>query len=118
MYEIIFKTKDINIYLLSFVIQCLSGLAFYSIAMSLNINFYLSYALILIPIILLVSAIPLSIGGWGIRESAMIIGLSIAGISKNYALAVSVIYGLLLIISALPGLALWIIDKNYGFKLK
>lgn len=57
----------------------------------------------LIPVILLVSMIPISFAGWGVRESAMVVGLGAAGVASHDALAVSVLYGLTQIVVGLPG---------------
>jgi uncharacterized protein (TIRG00374 family) len=60
-------------------------------------------AWLLIPMILLVSMVPVSFAGWGVRESAMVVGLGAAGIAAPDALAISVLYGLTQIVVGLPG---------------
>lgn len=48
----------------------------------------------IVPAALLVSALPISMGGWGVREGAFVVGLSLVGIAKEDALSVSVLFGL------------------------
>lgn len=55
------------------------------------------------PVILL-SMLPISIGGWGVRESSMIIGLGLVGVPADTALLVSIIIGLSFVIGSLPGI--------------
>jgi hypothetical protein len=61
---------------------------------------------------MLVSMIPISFAGWGVREGAMIMGLGGLGISEPNALAVSIAFGLLQLIVGLPGGALWLMRSG------
>jgi uncharacterized membrane protein YbhN (UPF0104 family) len=47
-----------------------------------------------ISLITLVTSLPLSIGGWGIREGAVVTLFGIAGVSPHSALAFSILFGL------------------------
>jgi glycosyltransferase 2 family protein len=60
-------------------------------------------ALTLIPLILLSMLIPLTIGGWGLREGAAAIFLPLAGLTASEALAASVAFGLVFLAASLPG---------------
>lgn len=53
--------------------------------------------------VLLVSALPISIGGWGTREAAMVAALGMIGVSSKTALLVSVWLGIASILITLPG---------------
>lgn len=65
-------------------------------------------ALLLIPPVILIAAIPVSIAGWGIREGAMVAAFTFAGLPSNDALTISVLIGAgSFIIGAIGGLA-WI----------
>lgn len=52
---------------------------------------------------LLAMAIPLSIAGWGVREAAAAIVWPLAGLGTAEGVAISVVYGALVLISSLPG---------------
>ncbi len=58
----------------------------------------------------LITVLPISIAGWGVREAAIVGLFSEMGIDAEKSLVVSVIFGLSLMIVACPGGILWIID--------
>lgn len=61
-----------------------------------------------VPLVLFAMLLPLSIGGWGVREGAAVTLLPIAGVAAAEALAASVAFGLVAVAVALPGLvAIW-----------
>ena len=66
----------------------------------------------ILPAVLLLASLPISFAGWGLREGAMIIALGVYGVAQETALALSLIYGILHLASAIPGLALWILEKR------
>ncbi|MFW6307038.1 MAG: lysylphosphatidylglycerol synthase domain-containing protein, partial [Campylobacterales bacterium] len=68
--------------------------------------------LMLVPIVILLMAIPISLAGWGIREGAMVGLFSLAGVSKELILSVSIIYGFVVIVTILPGFYYWLSDKK------
>jgi uncharacterized protein (TIRG00374 family) len=57
---------------------------------------------------LLVALIPVSLGGWGVREGAFVVLLSFYGVAPEQGLVVSVLFGVALLAASLPGLALWL----------
>jgi uncharacterized membrane protein YbhN (UPF0104 family) len=60
----------------------------------------------LVPIILFAMLIPLTISGWGVREGAAALILPLAGITAADSVAASVMFGLAMLISVLPGAVL------------
>lgn len=62
---------------------------------------------LLAPAAMLVAAIPVSLGGWGVREAALVVGASAFGIPQSEALAVSVAFGLMLLVTGMLGTLLW-----------
>lgn len=59
--------------------------------------------MILLPPVLVASMLPVSIGGWGTRELAMVAALGLVGISESSALLSSMWLGISSIVIALPG---------------
>ncbi len=55
------------------------------------------------PWVLLAMAIPLSVAGWGIREGAAALVWQAAGLDAAEGVAASVSYGLVVLLSTLPG---------------
>jgi uncharacterized membrane protein YbhN (UPF0104 family) len=78
------------------------ALSFYSIsviALGLEIDVSLVALIAIQPGIAVMSALPLSLGGWGVREVSMVLGLGMLGVESKDALAISLTYGLLSILS-------------------
>ncbi|HBM58735.1 MAG TPA: UPF0104 family protein [Citreicella sp.] len=72
----------------------------------------LAAILALVPLILLTMVLPLTIGGWGLREGAAAALFPLAGASAAAGLATSIAFGLMLLVSVLPGLvALWPVPR-------
>jgi glycosyltransferase 2 family protein len=88
--------------------QFAMSLAAYALAWSMDIDLSLTNCLVLIQPVVLATALPISVGGWGVRETAMIALLALVGVPASAALALSVQLGLLSMVAALPGLALWL----------
>lgn len=77
--------------------------AFALCAKAVGVTFPVLAALVLIPLVLLSMLVPLTIGGWGLREGVAVIILPLAGMSVGEALATSVVFGLGVAIASLPG---------------
>ncbi len=55
-----------------------------------------------------VALVPISIGGWGLRELAVVSLLGANGISPEKALLLSIGFGFVFVVSALPGAIVWL----------
>jgi hypothetical protein len=73
--------------------------------------------LALVPPVILAATLPISIGGWGVREGAMIVLFGLIGVPENDAGALSILAGLLGIAAALPGGAIWLFGKDHHLGL-
>lgn len=69
-----------------------------------------------IPIVLLLSAIPITPGGWGIRESAMVLVLEQFNVGMEVALGISILFGIGSTLASLPGITWWFIRKTWVSK--
>jgi uncharacterized membrane protein YbhN (UPF0104 family) len=99
---------------LAIATQLLNILVFWMLSQSLALPTTLQQWFIVAPTVLLVSMLPISIGGWGVREGAMIVALHGFGISAEDALLPSVLFGLCAAVATLPGGIFWIINKDAG----
>ncbi|SFF14198.1 Uncharacterized membrane protein YbhN, UPF0104 family [Aureimonas phyllosphaerae] len=72
-------------------------------AMAVGAPLGLAGTLLLVPLVLLSMLLPVSVGGWGLREAAAAAILPVAGITADGAFAASVVYGIASLIGALPG---------------
>ena len=98
--------------LLSLVIQAcsLAVIAVITSGMQIPVN-GLRELLLVVPV-MIAGALPISFGGWGIREGAMVLALAQLGIAAESALAVSVMYGFSQAITGIPGIGFWMARGN------
>lgn len=69
----------------------------------IGIDTPLATAAPLVPWVLLAMAIPLSIAGWGVREGAAALVWQAAGLDPAQGVAISISYGVVILLSSLPG---------------
>lgn len=114
-FRFIYKTpRNIGIQVgLSVLIHLTSMAAIFGIGHALLINESLITYLALVPPAILLTLIPISFAGWGIREGALIAFFLMIGTDETKVLAMSLLYGIILIIAALPGLAFFLQSKKY-----
>lgn len=99
--------------LLSVAVHFLSLLAIFLIGRSVELDFSLATYLVLVPPAILLTLIPLSLAGWGIREGAMIGLFTLLGADKVTVLSMSILYGIVLIVASLPGLMVYMKGKHH-----
>jgi uncharacterized protein (TIRG00374 family) len=97
---------------LSFLIHAITILAIVILlgAVAPQVNLLLCASLV--PVIMLMAMVPVSIAGWGVRESTMIYGLGLAHVPPEAALIVSILVGLSLVAVGLLGGLTWLIQTN------
>ena len=96
------------------VIHLLTILACYALANGLDAGLSALNAFVLIPLVIMAAAVPLSIAGWGIREGAMIGALGLAGITTDKALAISILFGGANLLTNVVGGAVWLLAPERG----
>ncbi len=99
--------------LLSVGSHLFSILTVFIIGCALGIDLDYQLFLIAMPPIFLLTFIPISLAGWGIRESAMVGLFMLVGADKTQILAISILYGITLIVSSLPGGLFWLDNKHH-----
>lgn len=90
-----------------------SIVAFYFLAQGVGMRYGLITFLIIIPPVVLLTLIPIALAGWGVREGAMIGLFSLIGADKTLVLSMSILYGLALIITSLPGLYFYLAGRHH-----
>ena len=106
--KIIFSYHGLVSILLSLVIHLIFIFAVWLLAIAMGLNISLFGMLLVVPITNLLIALPISIAGWGVREGVMIAGLGYLNVSAEAAFALSILYGILMLVVSLPGLFAWI----------
>lgn len=68
--------------------------------------------LAIVPAAIVAAALPVSLGGWGVREGAMIAGFALLGFDTDAALLVSLLIGASIAALSLPGGIFWLLLRN------
>jgi uncharacterized membrane protein YbhN (UPF0104 family) len=71
--------------------------------------------LFLMPPVLLVATLPISIAGWGVRESSFMFAFAYAGLAQNDGLVISILFGAASFIVGIAGGVVWL---AYGLQLR
>lgn len=98
--------------------KALASVSFFSLASHVNIIFTVFLLMLafgakasfvevaaLMPLVLVAATLPISLGGWGVRELAMVTAFAQLGIPEAAALSASVMLGIISIVVTLPGAA-------------
>ncbi|WP_022729547.1 lysylphosphatidylglycerol synthase transmembrane domain-containing protein [Fodinicurvata sediminis] len=96
--------------LLSLLILGSYVLVFACSARALQVQLAPLFLITAVPLVLLSMAIPFTIAGWGLREAATVGLWGMTGHSIEEGLAVSIGYGLLVLLGALPGVLVLLLD--------
>lgn len=97
---------------LSVLTHLLAMTAFYILGNGLGLHYPLMVYLALVPPVILLTILPVSLAGWGIREGAMIGIFLMIGADKATVLSFSIIYGLINLVASLPGLVVYLAQKS------
>jgi uncharacterized membrane protein YbhN (UPF0104 family) len=85
-------------------VPLLAMLSFFAVGRALGLRYDLMTYFAIVPPALVLTVIPISIAGWGVREGVMVGLFSLIGADKTVVLMMSLVYGMLLIVVSLPGL--------------
>jgi hypothetical protein len=91
----------------SVALQALVVCYYYEVAHSLRIPLPLSACFLVVPLCTLVQTVPISFNGWGIRESVFILYFRQLGLSRDSALAFSLVGAGLIVLLSLSGAVVW-----------
>jgi uncharacterized membrane protein YbhN (UPF0104 family) len=89
--------------LLSVVATLCNALAIFVLMRSLDVSVDLVDTMVLSPLVILVITLPVSVGGWGLREASMVGLFGMVGVPATVSLSVSILLGLLALLVSLPG---------------
>lgn len=93
---------------LSLTIQGIGIFVVFLLSKSINIDIAISYHFIFIPIITVISMIPISFSGVGLREYSFLHFYSIAGLTEEKAVTLSLLWFIIMIITGLIGFLFYI----------
>ena len=96
----------------SLLIPFLALLGFFATGWALGLEYSLMTYFALVPPALLLTVVPISVAGWGVREGALVSLFSLIGADKTAVLMMSLLYGITLIIVSLPGLITYLKGRH------
>ena len=103
--KILHDARSISFHLvIGILIHLFSIINIYLVGQSVGLEYDLLTMAVIVPPVILLTLIPISLAGWGIREGAMIGLFGLIGAAQANILSMSIIYGIILIIASLPGL--------------
>lgn len=84
------------------------SVAVYFLARGLDLEVSVIDCLVLVPPVMLVTTLPISIAGWGVRELAMVQGFALIGVAEEGGLVLSLLFGFVILATSLPGGLVWL----------
>lgn len=96
------------------LIHLMTAAACYILSVGLRTHLSMLDAFVLIPPVILLTAVPISISGWGVREGAMVACLALAGIPSEKSLSISLLMGAISVIIGLIGGVIWLTSVERG----
>jgi uncharacterized protein (TIRG00374 family) len=97
------KNLIIGLFIMTIAATILEILVFWLASKSLGMNYSLYLFIIAVPLTILISTLPISLGGLLVREASGLFLLSILGIEMLDASSIIILYIPILIISSIPG---------------
>lgn len=94
------------------------SMAVYVLAEGLGIEVHALDCLVLVPPVILITTLPISIGGWGLRETAMVTAFGFVGVADESALVLSILFGIVTMVMALPGGLVFLLAGGHRSDLK
>lgn len=104
--------RRILLVIASLLIPFLALLGFFATGWALGLEYSLMTYFALVPPALLLTVVPISVAGWGVREGALVSLFSLIGADKTAVLMMSLLYGITLIIVSLPGLITYLKGRH------
>ena len=96
----------------SFVVQAGGAIGVALLARAIGVEQPLSLWFSVVPLVALAMVLPISIGGFGVRENAMIFLLSEEGVPSDRAVGVALLWGFSTILIGLLGGVLFLLDRS------
>ena len=106
VYRHSYRALAINL-ALSLGIVLVTTFVWYAIALALGINVSIFYFFLFNPLLVFVLLIPISFNGLGPKEATAVFFFGLVGVPAEVALAMSLIFHIVVVLTSLPGGVLW-----------
>jgi uncharacterized membrane protein YbhN (UPF0104 family) len=91
----------------SLALQAIFVCYYYAVAHALRVPLGLGACFLMVPLCTLVQAVPVSFNGWGVREAVFTVYFAQVGLSRDSAMAFSLVGAGLIVLLSLPGAVVW-----------
>lgn len=98
-----FRRVLFYVFLLSLTVQAVRVTGIYFLSLALNQDTSVIYFFAFVPVIIILTMLPIAVGGIGVREGAFVYFFSQAGMPTSEAFALSLLVYVLVMISIIPG---------------
>jgi len=112
------RYNGVIILLISVLIHLISVFSVMIMSIGLGLDIEWGGFLLMVPLVGLMMVVPISIAGWGVREGIMVVGFGYLGVASEASLALSILYGLSILVVALPGGIIWMFKRSHISKSK
>jgi uncharacterized membrane protein YbhN (UPF0104 family) len=97
---------------LSLLIHVLAPVIAWCVARSIAAPVLFDQVLLLVPPVMLITMVPISIAGWGVREASMGLAFGYAGLATSEGVNVSLLFGAIYFIVGAFGGLVWIFSAE------
>jgi uncharacterized membrane protein YbhN (UPF0104 family) len=116
--QVIFsKASGVKIAVLSLSIHVLAVVIAWCAVRSIDAPAGFAQLFMLTPPIMLITMLPISIAGWGVREATMMVAFGYAGLAPTDGTVVSILFGAVYFIVGGMGGLVWIFSAEKGAKM-
>lgn len=98
---------------LSVFMQMAISFSIWILAVGVGARIGFMECIVLVPFVILTSMLPISVAGWGVREGAMVFAFGFAGVDSTTALTISILFGIVVAATGLPGGLLWFHERRH-----
>ncbi len=102
--------------ILSFLVHFLAVVIAWCVVQSIAAPVGFGQIFLLIPPVMLITMLPISIAGWGVREATMGLAFGYAGLVTNEGVNVSLLYGAVYFVAGAIGGLVWILSAEKAAK--
>lgn len=97
---------------LAFAMSVMNGLAIWVIGLAYGAGTDFFTTMVASPVVFLVAMVPISVAGWGLREGGFVVALGLFAVSSADALAVSVTFGIAVLLAYSPAVVLLLLARR------
>jgi glycosyltransferase 2 family protein len=108
-HRVVLGRRGAGVLAIACALHLLTIAAVWSLGRAQGLLLPLPDAAVLFTVMIGVALVPISVGGWGLRELAVVSVLGNHGVAPEQALLFSVGFGLIVMVGSLPGAPVWLI---------